>query len=75
MVDDIEHRFNMHFDALGCETLSRPVIEQLATLIQSMQAGDAQKTTPIQVDLPTRGSRTNDIGLWMSDVKHLIIWM
>jgi protein transport protein SEC31 len=40
-----------------------------------MQAGDAQKATSIQVDLLTRGSRNDDIGLWVSGVKQLIILM
>jgi hypothetical protein len=30
-----------------------------------MQSGDAQKATSIHVDLLTRGSRTDDIGLWI----------
>ncbi|KAG8688113.1 protein transport protein S31, partial [Ceratobasidium sp. 423] len=69
MVDDIEHRLNVLFDALNCESLSRPVVEQLLTLIQVMQADDAQGATAIHADLLTRGSRTDDIGLWMSGVK------
>ncbi|CAE6335144.1 unnamed protein product [Rhizoctonia solani] len=75
MVDDIERRLNVLFDPLNCETLSSPVIEQLITLTQSMQSGNAQKATSIHVDLLTRGSRTDDIGLWMSGVKQLIIRM
>ncbi|CAE6433362.1 unnamed protein product [Rhizoctonia solani] len=75
MVDDIERRLNVLFDALNCETISRPVVEQLLTLIQAMQAHDAQGATSIHVDLLTRGSRTDDIGLWMSGVKQLIIRM
>ncbi|CAE6536089.1 unnamed protein product [Rhizoctonia solani] len=75
MVDDIERRLNVLFDALNCETLSRPVVEQLLTLIQAMQAHDPQGATAIHVDLLTRGSRTDDIGLWMSGVKQLIIRM
>ncbi|KEP48003.1 protein transporter SEC31 [Rhizoctonia solani 123E] len=75
MVDDIERRLNVLFDALNCESISRPVVEQLLTLIQAMQAHDAQNATSIHVDLLTRGSRTDDIGLWMSGVKQLIIRM
>ncbi|KAG8707756.1 protein transport protein S31 [Ceratobasidium sp. 423] len=75
MVDDIEQRLNVLFDALNCESLSRPVVEQLLTLIQSMQANDAQGAIAIHDDLLTRGSRTDDIGLWMSGVKQLIIRM
>ncbi|KAB5591449.1 hypothetical protein CTheo_5094 [Ceratobasidium theobromae] len=73
MVDDIERRLNVLFDALNCETLSRPVVDQLATLVQAMQAHDGPGATAIHVDLLTRGSRTDDIGLWMSGVKQLII--
>ncbi|CAE6512434.1 unnamed protein product [Rhizoctonia solani] len=75
MVDDIERRLNVLFDALNCETISRPVVDQLLTLIQAMQVPDAQTATSIHVDLLTRGSRTDDIGLWMSGVKQLIIRM
>ena len=32
MVDDTERRLNALFDALNCETLSKPVVEQLVTL-------------------------------------------
>ncbi|CCO35857.1 Protein transport protein sec31 [Rhizoctonia solani AG-1 IB] len=75
VVDDIERRLNVLFDALNCKTLSSPVIEQLITLTQSMQSSNAQKATSIHVDLLMRGSRTDDIGLWMSGVKQLIIRM
>ncbi|KAG9122073.1 protein transport protein S31 [Ceratobasidium sp. 392] len=75
MVDDIERRLNVLFDALNCETLSRPVVDQLLTLIQAMQVPDGPGATAIHVDLLTRGSRTDDIGLWMSGVKQLIIRM
>ncbi|KAG8748083.1 protein transport protein S31, partial [Ceratobasidium sp. 423] len=75
MVDDIERRLNVLFDALNCESLSRPVVEQLLTLIQSMQVNDTQGAIAIRADLLTRGSRTDDIGLWMSGVKQLIIWI
>ncbi|QRV81661.1 transporter protein Sec31 [Ceratobasidium sp. AG-Ba] len=75
MVDDIERRLNVLFDALNCETLSRPVVDQLITLVEAMRAGDGPGATSIHVDLLTRGSRTDDIGLWMSGVKQLIIRM
>jgi protein transport protein SEC31 len=38
MVDDIERRLNVLFDALNCEALSRPVVDQLLTLVQGMIA-------------------------------------
>jgi len=34
MVDDLERRINPLFDALNCETLSKPVVDQLLVLIQ-----------------------------------------
>ncbi|KAB5590806.1 hypothetical protein CTheo_5738 [Ceratobasidium theobromae] len=34
MVDDIERRLNVLFDALDCETLSLPVVDQVITLVQ-----------------------------------------
>ncbi|GAB1525797.1 protein transport protein S31 [Rhizoctonia solani] len=75
MVDDIERRLNALFDALNCGTLSRPVVDQLITLVEAMQDSAAQAATSIHADLLTRGSRTDDIGLWMSGVKQLIIRM
>lgn len=36
MVDDLERRINPLFDALNCETLSKPVVDQLLVLIQGM---------------------------------------
>ena len=36
MVDDLERRINPLFDALNCETLSKPVVNQLLVLIQGM---------------------------------------
>ena len=38
MVDDLERRINPLFDALNCETLSKPVVNQLLVLIQGMRA-------------------------------------
>jgi len=32
LVDDLERRINPLFDALNCETLSKPVVEQLIVL-------------------------------------------
>ena len=34
IVDDLERRINPLFDALNCETLSKPVCEQLLVLSQ-----------------------------------------
>lgn len=39
MVDDLERRINPLFDALNCETLSKPVVDQLLVLIQGTCPG------------------------------------
>jgi len=73
MVDDTERRLNALFDALNCETLSAPVVEQLVTLTNAMATRNRDASMAIHVDLLTRGSMTDDIGLWMAGVKQLII--
>ncbi|EGO03497.1 hypothetical protein SERLA73DRAFT_165175 [Serpula lacrymans var. lacrymans S7.3] len=73
IADDLERRINPLFDALNCETLSKPVVDQLLVLIRAMQARDRDAALAIHVDLLTRGSQTDDIGLWMSAIKQLIM--
>ncbi|EIW51602.1 uncharacterized protein TRAVEDRAFT_176166 [Trametes versicolor FP-101664 SS1] len=73
MVDDLERRISPLFDALNCETLSQPVCEQLVMLTRAMEAHDREAAMAIHMDLLTRGSLTDDIGLWMSGVKQLIL--
>ncbi|KAH0834704.1 hypothetical protein J3R83DRAFT_10235 [Lanmaoa asiatica] len=73
MVDDLERRINPLFDALNCETLSKPIVEQLLVLIQAIATHDRESALGIHVDLLTRGSQTDDIGLWMSGIKQLIM--
>ncbi|KAF7367477.1 Nucleoporin-interacting protein [Mycena sanguinolenta] len=73
LVDDLERRINPLFDALNCETLSPSVVEQLLVLTRAMESRDRQAALAIHVDLLTRGSQTDDIGLWMSGVKQLIM--
>ncbi|KAI8971291.1 hypothetical protein BD414DRAFT_540468 [Trametes punicea] len=73
LVDDLERRINPLFDALNCETLSKPVCEQLLMLTRAMEAHDRETAMAIHMDLLTRGSLTDDIGLWMSGIKQLII--
>jgi len=73
MVDDTERRLNALFDALNCETLSKPVLEQLHTLTSVMATRDRDQAMALHVDLVTQGSVTDDIGLWMVGVKQLII--
>ncbi len=38
-----------------------------------MEAHDREAAMAIHMDLLTRGSLTDDIGLWMSGVKQLIV--
>ncbi|KAG8216349.1 hypothetical protein J3R82DRAFT_6428 [Butyriboletus roseoflavus] len=73
MVDDLERRINPLFDALNCETLSKAVVDQLLVLIQAIAARDRELALGIHVDLLTKGSQTDDIGLWMSGIKQLIM--
>ncbi|GLB39367.1 putative steroid receptor RNA activator (SRA1) [Lyophyllum shimeji] len=73
LVDDLERRINPLFDALNCETLSRQVVDQLLVLTRAMENHDRPAALAIHVDLLTRGSLTDDIGLWMSGVKQLIM--
>ncbi|KAJ6573806.1 hypothetical protein DFH09DRAFT_981344 [Mycena vulgaris] len=73
LVDDLERRINPLFDALNCETLSQPVVDQLLVLTRAMESHDRPAALAIHVDLLTRGSQTDDIGLWMSGIKQLIM--
>ncbi|KAG5641968.1 hypothetical protein DXG03_003842 [Asterophora parasitica] len=73
LVDDLERRINPLFDALNCETLSKPVVDQLIILTRAIENHDRPAALAIHVDLLTRGSLTDDIGLWMSGVKQLIM--
>ncbi|OAX38742.1 hypothetical protein K503DRAFT_137102 [Rhizopogon vinicolor AM-OR11-026] len=75
MVEDLERRTNSLFDALNCETLSQSVVDQLLILARAMEARDREAALSIHVDLLTRGSQTDDIGLWMSAIKQLILRM
>ncbi|KIY53493.1 hypothetical protein FISHEDRAFT_55132 [Fistulina hepatica ATCC 64428] len=73
IVEDLERRINPLFDALNCATLSPPVVEQLLVLTRAMEARDRPAALAIHVDLLTRGSQTDDIALWMSGIKQLIM--
>lgn len=42
-------------------------------LLPAMDARDRANALSIHVDLLTRGSQTDDIGMWMSGVKQLIM--
>jgi protein transport protein SEC31 len=86
----LERRINPLFDALNCETLSQPVVDQLLVLSRggfyhfrymtiaypaysAMESHDRPAALAIHVDLLTKGSLTDDIGLWMSGIKQLIM--
>ncbi|KAI0070651.1 hypothetical protein K474DRAFT_1693732 [Panus rudis PR-1116 ss-1] len=73
LVEDLERRINPLFDALNCETLSKYVQDQLVILAQAMAARDRNTAMAIHVELLTRGSITDDIGIWMAGVKQLIM--
>ncbi|GJE96308.1 WD40 repeat domain-containing protein [Phanerochaete sordida] len=73
LVDDLERRINPLFDALNCETLSKPVCDQLLVLTRAMEARDRESALAIHIDLLRTGSMTDDIGLWMAGVKQLIM--
>ncbi|GJJ10681.1 hypothetical protein Clacol_004908 [Clathrus columnatus] len=73
LVDDTERRINSLFDALNCETLSKPVVERLQTLINAMISRNRDASMALHVELLTQGSVTDDIGVWMAGVKQLII--
>ncbi len=47
--------------------------EMLTDLRLAMEAHDRPAALAIHVDLLTRGSQTDDIALWMSGVKQLIM--
>ncbi|KAI0297383.1 hypothetical protein BC826DRAFT_1103471 [Russula brevipes] len=72
LVDDLERRINPLFDALNCETLSAPAVVQLGELTKAMANHDRELALAIHVDMLTRSSG-DDITLWMSGVKQLIM--
>ncbi|KAI6121093.1 hypothetical protein F5141DRAFT_1087648 [Pisolithus sp. B1] len=72
MKQTVPRRINSLFDALNCDTLSKSVVDQLNELTKAMEAHDREAALSIHVDLLTRGSQTDDIGLWMSGIKQLI---
>lgn len=73
MVEDVERRMSTMFDSLNCETLSPNVIEGLSNICKAMSQRDREGALGIHLDLLTLGSKTEDIGLWMSALKQLII--
>jgi len=75
MVDDTERRLNALFDALNCETLSGPLVDQLNLLTQAMERGDQATALAAHVDMLTKASPGDEVALWMSGVKLLIMRM
>jgi len=73
IVDDLERRIGSLFDSLNCETLSDSVVDQLLVLVKAMDAHDRPAALAIHVELLTRESRTENIALWMSGIKQLIL--
>lgn len=73
LLEDLERRINPLFDALNCETLPRPIVDQLVALVRAMDAHDRPAALAIHVDILTRNAQTEDLGLWMSGVKQLIM--
>ncbi|KAG9311858.1 hypothetical protein JVU11DRAFT_8110 [Chiua virens] len=57
------------------ETLSKPIVDRLLVLVQAIAAHDRDAALGIHVDLLTRGSQTDDIGLWMTGIKQLIMYL
>ena len=49
------------------------MVSILLTLGLAMENRDRPAALAIHVDLLTRGSLTDDIGLWMSGIKQLIL--
>ena len=43
-----------------------------ADILVAMEARNRPAALTVHVDLLTRGSQTDDIGLWMSGIKQLI---
>jgi len=73
LVDDTERRLNTLFDALNCETLSKPTVEMLMNLIGAMAARNRDAAMNLHVEMLTRGSASDDITVWMAGIKQLII--
>ncbi|KAI0062781.1 hypothetical protein BV25DRAFT_1991321 [Artomyces pyxidatus] len=72
LVEDLERRINPLFDALNCESLSPSVVEQLLVLTTAMENHNREAALAIHVDMLTR-SVGDDIAMWMSGVKQLIM--
>jgi len=73
LVEDTDRRLNVLFDALNCETVSPRVLEALLALTRAIAERNRETAQAIHLDMLTRFSATDDIALWMSGVKVLIL--
>ncbi|KZO91995.1 hypothetical protein CALVIDRAFT_567736 [Calocera viscosa TUFC12733] len=72
VVDDTERRLNNLFDALNCETLSAPVLQQLQQLIGAMQARELHSAMNTHVRLLTSGIASDNVAIWGPGIKQLL---
>ncbi|KZT52640.1 hypothetical protein CALCODRAFT_81126 [Calocera cornea HHB12733] len=72
VVDDTERRLSNLFDALNCETLSGPVVQQLQQLIGAVQARDLNSAMNIHVRLLTSGTASDNVAIWGPGIKQLL---
>lgn len=73
VVDDIEKRLNLLFDALNCDTLPQTITDPLTEITRAMRAHDREAAASLHMELLTKGSQTDDIGFWMSGLKQLLM--
>ncbi|GAA98043.1 uncharacterized protein L969DRAFT_86032 [Mixia osmundae IAM 14324] len=70
--DDTIKRMLVLFDALNCDTISRPTVDKLAEIIRTLEAGDANKALQLHLELLSSVNQTEDIGPWMPALKLII---
>ncbi|EJT99394.1 hypothetical protein DACRYDRAFT_23938 [Dacryopinax primogenitus] len=72
LVDDTERRLNNLFDALNCESLTSPVVQQLHQLIAAMQARDFHSAMNVHVRLLTSGTASDNVAIWGPGIKQIL---
>ncbi|KAK9717564.1 protein transport protein S31 [Basidiobolus ranarum] len=70
MLDDVEKRLNLLFDALNIESLPEDIIEQVQALTEALVKRDFNTAQQIHLDLVT--TQFAIVGQWMVGVKRLI---
>ncbi|ORX82954.1 WD40 repeat-like protein [Basidiobolus meristosporus CBS 931.73] len=70
MLDDVEKRLNLLFDALNLETLPQDITDRMLTLTQALEKHDFHTAQQIHLDLVT--TKFAIVGQWMVGVKRLI---